>query len=389
MEPATILGVLDRLAQADVTVEEAERLIDRLAGSELEALPLVFRRLHDAREPSAVHAAARVLQRWIDLPFAPALPPALRALVAEQGVSDLNRLAAAALLEALDDPMDDAELIERLDDPAALKRQALTTAVDALADPFAAINTLEALAHFPLRDVLHTIDDLARLGDPRAIVLLVPLAHALNGDVAISAVAALDALSALGALDTLAAADGATGLQPVAAAHPDPTVRREAEVTADRLGEAGHLGITAAEDRPTAYSGPIAIVPPANESPTSDSPASGSSGDVPAEIWIGELDESAVLIIARPSRIDPATLDVLTIRTKEKRGIVEYAAAERVAGGLDSVRAAFESAGTPMRRIDVEAAFEHLEAATVRTLESGGGRGYAWAAWRPVLVVDH
>ncbi len=371
MEPTTVIEVLDRLAQADVTLEEADRLIVRLAGRELDALPLVFRRLHDSREPSAVHAAARVLHRWTELPLAAALPPALRALIGERRVPDLNRLAAAALLEALDDPMEDAELVSYLNDPGALKREALALAVRSLVDPFAAINTLESLAHFPIRDVLHTIDDLARLGDPLAIALLVPLAHALNTDIAMSAVAALDAMGAGEALG---------GLRAVAAAHPDPTVRREAALTAERIGDTKVGGGRAAATPKTGASDPV------DADPADVETASGGPADTePAHVWIGDIGDATVLLITRRSRIDPTTIDALTIRTSYERGIVEYAATERVADGLRSVFAAFEQAGTTLRRIDILASSRHLEAATDRTLETGGGHGYAWAGWRAVL----
>ena len=372
VEPKTIAGTLDRLAQADVTVEEAKRLIGRMKGQELDALPLVFRRLHDAHEPAQVHAAALVLRSWSDLPLAAALPPALRTLIAERSVADLNRLAAAALLEAFDDPMDDAELAGLLDDPAALKRAALSTAVQTLGDPFAAMNTLEALAQFPTQDVLRTIDDLARLGDPTAVSLLVPLAHAAEVDIAISAVAALDTLLSRSALTTSNGGDdhetqdaptaqssvgvpeAREGLHAVAEAHPDPSVRHEAGVTRARL--ATKAGVSKA----------FHSLPP-------------------VEVWIGDVETGAVLLIARRSAIDPSLYAALTIRTTTEEGIIEYAAVERLPSGPEPVKAAFEESGTQLRVIDPLRAHEHLEASTELTLETGAGKGYAWAAWRAVL----
>jgi hypothetical protein len=205
------------------------------------------------------------------------------------------------------------------------------------------------------------------------------------------------------------------GLQAVAVAHADDSVRREAGLTAERLGRAA-----ARPTDPSDGSGPVtAAGPHAASGRRSDAfapePEVGAgtqtqAGDAMAavdaiaageaiaaddtvppadasavEAWLADIEDGAVLLLARRSRVDPATLDALTIRTDAQSGIVEYAIAERAADGLRSVHEAFERAGTPLRPIDAAHAAIIMDAATELTLEAGHGHGYAWAGWRAVL----
>jgi len=84
----------------------------------------------------------------------------------------------------------EGELALRLNDPAAVARDAVRAALAAVAEPLALVNLLDVLAREPQDLVLALVEDLAALADPRAVAVLAPLAQAADPDLAVSAVLA-------------------------------------------------------------------------------------------------------------------------------------------------------------------------------------------------------
>jgi len=341
------------------------------AGCELEALPLVFARLRGASTAEDARAAGQVLARWTDLPLAAAVPPALRTLIAERGVSDLSRLVAAAVLEAYGDAMTDAELVQHLDDPAALERNLLDRALSALRHPAGSIRLAERLQAMPQETVLALADGLA---DPMrhgsgAASLLLALAHSRAFDTAIAGIGALDGYTAIPAsiLD---------GLETVAMRHPEPGVRRQAEATLGRLP--GLPPLTTAGS-PEAGLRALAGGQLADQQ--------GHSGVAlmawPAAAEVDAMASGAMEAVSKPGLEEhDRKHDVLSIRLRAGE-FAEYALAPDLAGPvLDQLVEAFSARGAPLVGVDPEALRRRLEEASGITLASGGASGTAWAAWR-------
>ena len=117
----------------------------------------MFSRLHDTTDESELHATIALLSRWSDRPVAEALPKALRTMIAEPGVRDLNKLGAADLLRALGQPVDDEALLASLEDPSALAARALRLAVAASQRPPALANALDAVSKMPTAHIVSLI----------------------------------------------------------------------------------------------------------------------------------------------------------------------------------------------------------------------------------------
>lgn len=352
MRDAEIDRLLDRLARPGMSLAEAETLIGALDGREVQALPAVFRALHDAPTPARLNAAVQILRRWSDRPVAAALPNALRALIGESAVADLNKIAAAGLLAVLGQPIDDRDLAAALDDPGALAAAALADAVAASRSPAVLARFIDAVAGWDERRVVDLCDDLAGLGDPAAGHILGCIACRPDHDVAIAAIAAIDRLAAAGAARLVAL---------VAAAHPDDRVRRQAGLTLRRLGEGraapgGGRSAAGAADVPT-----------------------------PTRAWLSPDGAARAVVVARPVGAGDVH-DVYTAIAGDE-GIVSYAAAERVdARGLAYVVAQLAAGGLPAAPVEVEAAADVLAAASARTMAGDGARAIgfaAWAAWLP------
>jgi hypothetical protein len=344
MDQPTAGDVLARLSDPATSQAEAEALMAGLDGREAESALPVFSLLHDARDEAELHAAVRLLARWADRPVAQALRPALAALVAEPGVGDLNRLAAADLLSAYGQPVDRVDLAARLNDPVALAQGAVKSALAAVGDPLALVNFLDALQREPQSLVLRLIDDLATLGDRRAVAVLVPLAQTPDADLAASAVVALDALGAAEAVDMLVT---------VASAHPDETVRRQADLVVRRL----------ADHRPRRAGGPL------------------------AEAFLSPPDARGGQYVVLLRR-DEGRTGMLTLYHTPDAGVVQYAAAGLVdVADQASLFDRLEAAGQPLSPASAAEAERVLEAAALRTLAAGGSEAIGYAAWPWVLGI--
>lgn len=352
MRDAEVDNLIERLARPGMSLAEAEALLGALDGREAWALPAVFRALHDAPSPARLNAAVQILRRWSALPVAAALPNALRALIEEDGVPDLHKIAAAGLLAVLGEPMDDALLAASLDDPGALAAASLADAVSASRSPAALARFVEAVSGWDERRLVALCDDLAGLGDPNAGGILGCLACRPDHDTAIAAIAAIDRLAAGGAARLLAV---------VGAAHPEAAVRRQATWTRRRLadGTAGGPGARGAV-------GPAAPLPRA---------------------WLSSAGDARAVVLARPA---DRGFDVFTAIAGGD-GVVSYAAAEAVdADGVAYVLAQLADGGLPMAEADAEAAADVLATASARTVGGAGAAaaGFAaWAAWLPDPIV--
>lgn len=347
MRDAEIDRLLDRLARPGMSLAEAEALIGALDGREVAALPAVFRALHDAPTPARLNAAVQILRRWSDLPLAAALPNALRALIDEAAVADLNKIAAAGLLALLGQPIDDRALAAALDDPGALAAASLGDAVAASRSPAVLARFIDAVAGWDERRVVDLCDDLAGLGDPAAGRILGCIACRPEPDVAIAAIAAIDRLAAAGATRLVAL---------VAAAHPDDRVRRQAALTLRRLGA----------DRPPRRPGRPGVADGAAPSPP--------------RAWLSPDGPARAVVLARP--VGPGDAHDVYTAIAGDEGVVSYAAAERVdAEGVAYVVAQLAAGGLPVAAVEAEAAAAVLAAATARTMAGDGARALGFAAW--------
>lgn len=340
--------ILRQLASPATDREAAEALMAQLDGREAESVLEAFRWLHNATEETHLHAATMLLARWADRPVAEALAPALQALLDEPDAGDINKLAAADLLACYGEPVDPEELQARLRDPAELARAALATVLAAVdREPLALVRFLDALAQEPESLVMALIEDLVGLEEVPAAAaagVLAPLAQSANADIAISAMAAIEAL----ALTPAAAA-----LMVVAAAHPDATVREQADRSLSRL--------------------PMRTPRPA--------------GATVAQAWLSAPggDEGRFVVLAR-SAPEGGVSGVLTLYLTPAGGIVRYGALDLVTrSDLDGLLQKMAVAGQPAEVVPPGVAAWYLEAATARTLSAGASASVGYAAWPWVL----
>jgi len=356
--------VLARLADPATTRDDALAQMARLDGRELGALPHVFAALRAGEHPADIQAAARLLRRWAALPLADALPAALRAVVAEALVGDMNKLAAAALLESLGHPLDELELARSLRDSAALMRDALARLLEASARPPALAHALESIEAMPVDRQLALVDDLTTLGRPEATSILAALAHAGDPDVAVSAVAALDVLGLPDALGALPA---------IARHHADATVREQAARTMARLPiasrPAGRAEANGAFDQP-----------PTGATSTGDL----SAARVWAQVGPGTAGDRVWLVAAPPDA--RGARDVLTVLLRPGAGIAHYVlVGDQDEDAVATLRVRLAEGGVELEAASPAAARAALEAATAEMLAGRRDRGVAWATWRAVL----
>ncbi len=346
LEGAELEHILRRLADPATTRETAERLMAGLEGQEARiALPL-FARLRDGQDPAELRAVSRLMARWAGRPVTRAIVPALQAMLAEEGVADLNRMTAAGLLETLGEPVDYPEMLGKMGDLDALARQALRSELEAATGPAEQAAALEQLDRMPVERVLAFIDDLARIEDGRAAPLLAALTHAGQPDVAVSAVAAIDRLG-------LARARPA--LQRVAEAHPDLSVRQQARLTLDRLPRAKEAEALA--ERLEAFAS-----------------RAGAAG--------------ARLLLLMRARAD-GRHDSLTLVLDAELGLRDRAAREALdererAALLDH----FAAGGRPLEALDVEEARSILVDASRLAMIGGAPTGLAHLPWLFALEVS-
>lgn len=335
-------AVLDRLADPTLSRAEAEALMASLDGHEAEAVVPAFWTLHNATGEGELHAAVTLLARWSDRPVGRALPPALRALLVEPDVADLNKLVAADLLATYGEPVSATALAANLRDPSLLAERAVRLALAAVADPLALVNFLDALTREPQGLILALIEDLVALEDPRAVAILAPLAQAADADVAVSAVVALDELGPV---------DDHGALVRVALHHPDDTVRAQADIVLRRLGE----------------------------------PPPPAPGDARTDAYLsaGHADGGQIVVLVRRAG---RAVGALTLLLSPTAGVVQYAAVEHLTDTeVAELLARLARDGRTLAPASADTARQALALASARTLESGGALAVGYAAWPWVL----
>jgi hypothetical protein len=354
LDPAAIERLLDLLADPSTTVEEAERIMARFDGHEVEAVLPVFRRLHDAADQPTLHAAARILSRWNGRPIARALIPALEALLGEPGVADLNKLAAAGVLETLGEPVDYPALLQRLEDLGGVARASLDAALAVADHPVALVNFVDQLGRMPRAQVLAVVDDIPARRAAAARPILAALTHSADGDIAVSAIAAIDRLG-------LRAASGA--LVRVVANHADPLLREQAGQTLARLG-AGTATAPPMNGKPAVPAPATVPIPPA-------APASPVGGA--AYLSAPSADGGQLLLLAIPSHAGHGWLDVLTVYVTAADGVREHGTVEGVAPvRFEAMREECAAGGVPLEAAAWPVVLAALEAGVVAALRAGG-----------------
>lgn len=353
LDPAAIERLLDLLAEPATTVEEAERIMARFDGHEVEVVLPVFRRLHDAADQPTLHAAARILSRWNGRPIARALIPALEALLGEPGVADLNKLAAAGVLETLGEPVDYPALLQRLEDLGGVARASLDAALAVADHPVALVNFVDQLGRMPRAQVLAVVDDIPARRAAAARPILAALTHSADADIAVSAVAAIDRLGLRGA---------SRALVRVAVNHADPLLREQAQQTLARLGAS-----TAApppNGKPAVPAPPTVPAPPAVPA----SPAGAA-----AYLSAPNADGGQLLLLAIPSHAGHGWLDVLTVYTTRSDGVREHGTVEGVAPArFEAMRVECAAGGVPLEAAAWPVVLAALEAGVVAALRAGG-----------------
>lgn len=354
--PALVAEVLAGLAAPATSAAQAEALMARLDGHEVEALLPAFRELHDAADEGVLHASARLLARWSEHPVAAALKPALNALLGEPAVPDLNKLVAAGLLEILGEPVNLSMLRRAVADPAAVARHALGVVLAKSADPFAVLHFLDGLADAEPELVLAVAEDLAHTKDVRAGRILGPLTWSADDEIAQVARTALAELrrarSATPALDARRAAYPGNGRSA-------PKELKEPEEPKESAPQKSTLKISAETTGTTRVAAYLSA-------PGADS---------------GRL---AVLVV--PSASDPDLRDVLTIYVTNEAGVRKYGSMELLGPAqVDALLGTMADGGVVPRPADAADVAQVLEAAAERTRATGGARAVGWAVWRQIL----
>jgi hypothetical protein len=355
-----------RLSDPTTSAEEAERVMSVLDGHEPKAALPLFGLLGSTAEPAVLYAVSRLLARWARRPVTAALMPALESMIREPGVADLNRMAAAGLLETYGREVDYVRFVRNLNDLDSVARRAAASLLPAFHDPFALINVLDQLASMSVERVLGLIDEVTELGDSRAEPFLAALAHSGNPDVAISAIAAIDILRLL--------LSGRT-LDRVAKHHPDEGARAQARATLVRTS-----GFS--PELRTDGQGSAAV-------PTATAPSPRSKASRIVAETVEATDSGQLLLLRRASELQRDAWDVFTIHLGGE-GAGPHAVAERLnASEYAALRSRFERAAALLEPQSTEMALANLERAADRTLRSGGGLGsVAYAVWLPILELE-
>lgn len=366
LPPMTIDRLLGRLADPTLTAEAAEEIMADLDGHEVEAALPAFRRLHDTADPAVLHAMSRLLARWARRPVGRALVPALDALLAEPAVGDLNKLAAAGLLETHGQPVDYPRLMGRLRDLGAVADEMRAAVLAASVRPGAAANVVERLGRLPTAALQAWIDGLRTSRDARALAILGPLSWAADPDIAVAAIAAIEAHAAVGP----AAEAAGVALALAAAAHADPAVRRQAALTARRRDDDD-----AAADPEAAAA---AVLVAAADRTAVDVYASG-----------GASAGARLALVVWPDPARPGAFDVLTLHIAGGHGIQQYALVEGVsAGEMADLMRRLADGGMRVRRLAAPSAVRLLVRATADTLAHGEAAGIGFAVWPQAWLAD-
>ena len=325
--------ILDELSRPETDKLRAEELISSFDGHEMESSLAVFARLRDTEDAAELHAVSRLLARWAGTPVAMAIVPAMKAMLEEPDVGDLNKMTAAGLLEVYGQSVDYAGFLSQLKDLEGVAEQSLESMLRTAEHPMTASRFLERMAGQSTEQVLRFIDDCAGLADTRSVFFLRCLIHVSDPDIAVSALSYLEVLKIAAAADDV---------QRVARCHHDPAVREQAGFVLRSLRmEAGTNG-----------------------------GAAGPPTDLTRFECFGSKGDSILLISYRNDFATARSL--LSLHIDEEKGIQGYALAEDLdSAGFKEVRAQFEKGGMPMEPISIEHAQAKFDQAVRCSMRAG------------------
>ena len=344
--------ILDELSRPEIDKARAEELIQSFSGHEAEAALIVFARLHDTEEAAELHAVSRVLGRWAGTAVVTAIVPAMKAMLDEPGVGDLNKMTAAGLLEIFGQEVDYGRFLAGLRDLDGLAERSLGPILAAGDRLVAASRLLDRLADHEVERVLRLIDDLASSQDERAFLLLRALSQVADPDIAVSALLSLDGM------DVHEAAREAERVQKH---HPDEMVRRQAAISAERF----HRVAASAE---------------------SDRAKKSSVAKYSIETLAS--DSRSILVIAA-GRHDQVGRSILTLHLDAEKGLAGYALSEMVEDeAWREILDQFSDGDIHLKEIKIDEAYQLFDQAIAKTMSEEALVSAAPIPWLFVLEVS-
>jgi hypothetical protein len=183
----------------DLTVDEAEEILDRLYDLVDEALPHLCQLLESEDEDDR-RAAMALLGELGD----PRAVPPLRRLLSAPDLGDDEKMAIIATLSELGVPIDEATLRRAVPDLEKLMRDAVGQVLEEIAEPGYAESFLQMIMEEPPDMRVAYIEDFIRsFQDRRFLLLLTALLHAEEDDVVLAAVDAIEVLKEPGTIPLL------------------------------------------------------------------------------------------------------------------------------------------------------------------------------------------
>jgi hypothetical protein len=174
----------------EMSIEEGERIIERLWDLADDAVPLVVEMLASPDEDT--RNVAIVLLRELDDPRA-AEP--LKRVLYKSDYGDEEKLEVLQALDVLGSPVDEDTLRRAISDPEALMRRSLDRMLEVIEDPAQVEGFLEIMAEGPPEMQEQTVLDLlAPLSDRRLLLMLTALLHSEHDGVIIAAIDAIERL---------------------------------------------------------------------------------------------------------------------------------------------------------------------------------------------------
>jgi HEAT repeat protein len=173
-----------------MSVEEGERIIERLWDRADDAVPLVVEMLASPDEDT--RDLAIVLLRELDDPRA--VEPLKRVLY-KSDYSDEEKLTVLQALAVLGSPVDEDTLRRAISDPDALMRRSLDRMLEVIEDPIQVEGLLETMEEGPPEmQERYVRDMLAPLANRRLLPMLTALLHSEHDSVVIAAIDGIERL---------------------------------------------------------------------------------------------------------------------------------------------------------------------------------------------------
>ncbi|HET90235.1 MAG TPA: hypothetical protein ENN99_05785 [Chloroflexi bacterium] len=180
----------DGYVSGDMTIEQAEEIVDQLYDFPDEALSQSLALLDASDEE--MHLVG--LQLLHELDDERAVKP-LRRMLRRSQYSDEEKMAIIHVLDELGSPIDDQTFQRVISDPDALMQRSLERLLTTIEDPAQVDGFLHAMEEGPAElQEQYVSEVLAPLGDARLLLLLVALLHADQDSVVLTAIEGLERL---------------------------------------------------------------------------------------------------------------------------------------------------------------------------------------------------